>query len=210
MFWDHRLFSKTLERKTWSVAENFYVWLLAFLEVEEARKSGWIWNRSVSNLMRKKKSLSFIFSCPAFFLYLPPTPHFQSWSSVGHRRSRNLSISLGSKEEHTALLALTQRRGANRVAELHLSNLEWLEQGTLTPGWRKTGKQGLPKGRMEISSKISILKDLGIKLSPSSFHSMEVPLSNAKSFEDSKEESATHLLLGTFVFTAIVGEVAFE
>lgn len=63
---------------------------------------------------------------------------------------------------------------------------------------------------MEISSKVYILKDLEIKPSPSSFHSMEVPLSNTKSFEDNKEESATHLLLDSFVFTAIVGEVAFE
>lgn len=70
-------------------------------------------------------------------------------------------------------------------------------RGTLAPHWgeRRQERQGLPKGRMESSSKISILRDLEIKQSPSSFYSTEVALSNAKSFEDRKEERTTHLII---------------
>ena len=82
--------------------------LLAFLEVEEARKSSRPGSMSVSGSVRKKKSFPFV-SAPAF--PLPPTLPALVRPRVGYRRSRNISTFLCLGEEHTALLVPTLEKG---------------------------------------------------------------------------------------------------
>lgn len=88
-----RVFSRTMEKKTWGMCVELicgpifilglllatFGLLLAFLKVEEARKNSCTGSISVSDSRRKKKSLSII-SLLQPFLCLAPTSHSQSRS----------------------------------------------------------------------------------------------------------------------------------
>lgn len=90
--------------------------LLAFLEVEEARKSSWTWEHECFRLNGKE-------NIPPNSSFPLPSTHSPfpglTRDSVRHGKSRNLSISLGLGKEHPTPLVPSQKRGADMMAELN-------------------------------------------------------------------------------------------